>query len=130
MSLCTQKSKGTKAAEPGAVDTVEGGAIAAVSADAATDPVVIVKESADSPAMLVSPNGNAEQVNLEQTASGELRALTVHLAIASSLLSLEINLVESIACKLPSRRRLATEFVYSAMLWAPVWTTCVIDVRV
>lgn len=82
LSLCLQKSKGNKAVEASTVDAVQGGAIAAVSADDATDPVVIVKENADSPAMLVSSNGDAEQVKLEQTASGALRIFVDHSAIA------------------------------------------------
>ena len=82
-SLRLQKSKGSKGAEASIVDAVQGGVIAAVSADDATDPVVIVKENADGPAMLVSSNGNAEEVNLQQTASGELRSRADHLALAS-----------------------------------------------
>lgn len=70
IALCLQKKKGKKAAAS-TIDAVQDGAITAVSADNAADPVVLVKKSADSPAVLVSSNGDTEPVSLEQTASGK-----------------------------------------------------------
>lgn len=71
-----QKSKKQKAPQA-APEAVQANAIAAVSADPAADPVVIVKKDADSSAVLVSSNGQTEQVKLEQTASGEPENLCI-----------------------------------------------------
>lgn len=66
-----QKSKSKETGGVPTVETLQEGAIAAVSTDKAeADAVVIVKQTADSPAVLVSSDGTSEAVKLEQTASG------------------------------------------------------------
>lgn len=66
---CVQKSKKQKAAKS-AQEDLPAATIAAVSADPAKDPVVIVKKDAESSAVLVSSNGTTEPVKLEETALG------------------------------------------------------------